>query len=285
VTPEQFIAKWQRVTLTERSAAQSHFIDLCQLLGEPTPTEADPTGATYTFEKGASKATGGRGWADVWKKGAFGWEYKGPDKDLTAAYVQLKQYADALENPPLLVTSDIRRIHVHTNFTNTVKVVHEIALEDLADPRKREILRWVFAEPEKLRPGTTRAMVTVQAAERFSELAHRLQAKGYAPQPVAHFLNRLIFAMFAEDVGLLPNNVFNKMITAAAEHPESFEAYARQLFSGMAKGGTVAFEVIDWFNGGLFDDDVTLPWVAPGFVDTWFRAMMPNEVTYGTACI
>jgi hypothetical protein len=26
-------------------------------------------------------------------------------------------------------------------------------------------------------------------------------------------------------------------------------------------------------------------WVAPGFVDTWFRAMMPNEVTYGTASI
>ena len=26
-------------------------------------------------------------------------------------------------------------------------------------------------------------------------------------------------------------------------------------------------------------------WVAPGFVDTWFRAMMLNEVTYGTASI
>jgi hypothetical protein len=35
----------------------------------------------------------------------------------------LKQYADALENPPLLVTSDIKRIEIHTNFTNTVKKV------------------------------------------------------------------------------------------------------------------------------------------------------------------
>ena len=296
MTPEQFIAKWEPVTLTERSAAQQHFIDLCRLLGEPTPAESDPTGDTFTFEKGAIKATGGRGWADVWKKGAFGWEYKGPDRDLQAAYAQLKQYADALENPPLLVTSDIKRIEIHTNFTNTVKKVYSLTLSDLADARKREILRWVFADPEKLRPGVTRAMVTVQAAERFSELAHRLQAKGYEPQRVAHFLNRLIFSMFAEDVGLLPNNVFKKMLVAAASHPESFESYAKQLFSSMAKGGTAAFEVIDWFNGGLFDDDSTLPldkaeidlllrsaeldwtWIEPSIFGTLFeRGLDPDK--------
>ncbi len=296
VTPEQFIAKWGPVTLTERSAAQQHFIDLCRLLDHPTPAEADPTGETFTFEKGATKANGGRGWADVWKRGAFGWEYKGPDKDLQSAYAQLKQYADALENPPLLITSDIRRIEIHTNFTNTVKKVYSLALSDLADARKREILCWAFAEPEKLRPGVTRAMVTVQAAERFSELAHRLQAKGYEPQRVAHFLNRLIFSMFAEDVGLLPNNVFNKMLTAAASHPESFETYARDLFRSMSKGGTAAFEVIDWFNGGLFDDDSTLPlekaeidlllrsaeldwtWIEPSIFGTLFeRGLDPDK--------
>ena len=208
----------------------------------------------------------------------------------------MKQYADALENPPLLVTSDIKRIEIHTNFTNTVKKVYSLTLSDLADARKREILRWVFADPEKLRPGVTRAMVTVQAAERFSELAHRLQAKGYEPQRVAHFLNRLIFSMFAEDVGLLPNNVFKKMLVAAASHPESFESYAKQLFSSMAKGGTAAFEVIDWFNGGLFDDDSTLPldkaeidlllrsaeldwtWIEPSIFGTLFeRGLDPDK--------
>lgn len=258
MTPEQFIAKWKPVALTERSASQQHFIDLCHLLGEPTPAEADPTGDTYTFEKGATKATGGNGWADVWRRGIFGWEYKGKGKDLDAAYLQLKLYSDALENPPLLVTSDIQRIVVHTNFTNSVKKVHTIQLEELADPKKIEMLRWVFAEPEKLRPGLTRAMVTTAAAEQFSAVAHLLQSKGHEPQKVAHFLNRLIFCMFAEDVGLLPNNVFNRMVSASAEHPESFQTYARQLFASMAKGGTVAFEKIDWFNGGLFDDDATL---------------------------
>lgn len=44
MTPEQFIAKWRSVELKERSAAQSHFLDLCELLDEPKPTDADPKG-------------------------------------------------------------------------------------------------------------------------------------------------------------------------------------------------------------------------------------------------
>src|SRR5450631_1126960 len=259
MTPEQFIRKWTASNLSERSAAQQHFLDICALLGEPTPAEADPSGDTFTFEKGGTTATGGHGWADVWRKGAFAWEYKGPGRDLNAAYLQLKKYADMLENPPLLVTSDMKRIEIHTNFTNTVKVMHSLEIADLANPTKREILRSVFVDPEKLRPGVTRQQVTTEAAGTFSELAHHLQAKGYEPKRVAHFLNRIVFCMFAEDVGLLPNRIFTKLATASVAHPDAFESNAKQLFAGMAKGGAVAFEVIDWFNGGLFDDDATLP--------------------------
>ncbi len=68
---QQFCAKWASVTLTERSASQSHFNDLCALSGVPTPVEADPTGAWFTFEKGATKATGSKGLADVWRRGYF----------------------------------------------------------------------------------------------------------------------------------------------------------------------------------------------------------------------
>ena len=50
MTPHEFIAKWQRANLTERSAYQQHFLDLCDLLGQPKPAAADPDGAWYTFE-------------------------------------------------------------------------------------------------------------------------------------------------------------------------------------------------------------------------------------------
>src|SRR4051794_4830578 len=128
MTPEQFISKWKAVQLTERSASQSHFNDLCRMLDEPSPTDADPTGNWYCFERGATKTTGGEGWADVWKQGHFGWEYKGKRKDLNVAFGQLQQYALALQNPPLLVVCDMDQFRVHTNWTNTVSEVHAFAL-------------------------------------------------------------------------------------------------------------------------------------------------------------
>ncbi len=73
MTPQEFIIRWQRANLSERSAAQQHFLDLCELLGQEKPAAVDPEGTHYTFERGVEKNSGGDGWADVWKKGYFGW--------------------------------------------------------------------------------------------------------------------------------------------------------------------------------------------------------------------
>jgi hypothetical protein len=179
MTPEQFISKWKGATLTESQAAQTHFNDLCALLDEPTPAAADPRGDWYCFERGATKTTGGEGWADVWKRGHFGWEYKGKRKDLNAAFVQLQQYAIALENPPLLVVSDMETFILRTNWTNAVSETHTLTLDDLRDPRRRQTLKWALAEPERLRPGRTRQKVTEDAAGTFADLAARLRARGH----------------------------------------------------------------------------------------------------------
>ena len=141
MTPGTFIAKWRASELKERSAAQEHFIDLCRLLGELTPAEADPIGERYCFERGARKDGGGDGWADVWKRHCFAWEYKGKHADLDAAFSQLRQYALALENPPLLIVSDMARFRIRTNWTNSVSATHEFALDDLADAANRDKLK------------------------------------------------------------------------------------------------------------------------------------------------
>jgi len=54
MTPAEFIAKWRPVELSERAASQEHFLDLCGLLGQPTPAAHDATGAEYAFEKGVA---------------------------------------------------------------------------------------------------------------------------------------------------------------------------------------------------------------------------------------
>jgi len=258
MTPEAFIAKWQPNTRHERAACHEHFIDLCNVLGEPTPN-TDATGARYAFEKGAVKATGGNGWADVWRAERFAWEYKGKHKDLEAAHRQLLLYAGALGNPPLLVTSDIERIVIRTNWNNTVSARTDILLSELADPAKRQILKATFSNPDTLKPGKTRAILTAEAAAEFAELARRLRARGHDPQAVAHFVNRLVFCLFADDVGLLPAGLFERMLGAARKAPERFAAYASRLFRAMAsRGGEVDFTPVAWFNGGLFDDDIAL---------------------------
>jgi hypothetical protein len=55
LTIPEFVARWQNSVLSERSAAQSHFIQLCVVLGQPSPAEVDQEGNTYTFEKGVTK--------------------------------------------------------------------------------------------------------------------------------------------------------------------------------------------------------------------------------------
>jgi hypothetical protein len=233
MSPSAFIRKWKATNLKERSAAQEHFIDLCRLLDEPTPAEADPDGAWYCFERGASKLTGSDGWADVWKRGFFSWEYKGKHKDLQAAYVQLQQYSVALENPPLLVVCDMERFRIYTNWTNTVQKTYDITLDDLFEPDQRQYLKWVFSDPERLKPGKTRQSLTEEAAEQFASLAQRLRIRGHAPQPVAHFINRLVFCMFAEDIGLLPNAMFSQMLEQAVKEPAEFVPLAQLLFRAM----------------------------------------------------
>ena len=259
MTPGEFITKWRASELKERSAAHEHFIDLCRLLGEPTPAEGDPTGEHYCFERGARKDTGGDGWADVWKRHCFAWEYKRRRANLDTAFNQLRQYALALENPPLLVVSDMARFRIRTNWTNSVSLTHEFTLEDLTDAGVRDKLKWAMSDPERLRPGESRQALTERAAATFADLAQSLRERDHDPQAVAHFVNRLVFCMFAEDVGLLPDNMFTRMLAHARKRPDEFAELSRDLFGAMASGGRIGFEAVAWFNGGLFDDNATLP--------------------------
>lgn len=256
---QDFQAKWRDVDLKERSAAQEHFLDLCRVLGQPTPAEADKTGESYTFERGTAKTGGGQGFADVWKRNHFAWEYKGNRANLDAAYQQLLQYREDLENPPLLVVSDFQRFQVHTNFTGTVKRVHEFTLDELDNPEPLRILRSGFSSPYDLQPSRTVESVSEEAAERFGKLALSLAARGVAPDRAAHFLVQLLFCLFAEDVGLLPNRVFSKLLAFCVQHPEQFSPQFTALAEAMRDGGFAGYEEIARFNGGLFADI----WVEP----------------------
>ena len=262
MTPAAFVQKWQGVSLNERSAAQQHFLDLCRLFSHPSPAEADPSGEWFTFERGASKEGGGDGFADVWKRGFFAIEYKGRHKDLDKAYAQILLYREALENPPLLAVCDLDRIVIHTNFTATAKKVYDVPLAELPEPRNLEILQNLFHDPEKLRPGATSRAITEEAAARLGVLANSMRSRGLDPAAVARFVDRLVFCLFAEDVGLLPPDLFAQIFSKAGKEPARLKKLLDDLFRAMASGGDFGLETIRHFNGDLFNDSPALEMLA-----------------------
>jgi len=249
MTPAEFISRWKSNKLTERAGAQAHFDDLCDLLGVAKPRDAE----NYCFERGAKKSSGGDGWADVWKRNHFAWENKKPGRDLDKALKQLTDYSLQLESPPLLVVCDRERIIIHTAFTGYPDEPREIRIEDLVEDGKRQLLKWVFTEPMRLRPEKSTAAVTEEAARRYAELAEAMRQRGQDSNQVAHFLVQCLFSMFAEDEGLLPEKIFTNLLAAAKDDVAKAADRIGKLFKAMqARGGEYGNDDIAWFNGGLF---------------------------------
>jgi len=281
----EFKKKWSRYQGKETSAYQGHFDDLCRLLGQKTPTEADPTGSdSFCYQKRVIKDAElfdlehpdsgdptERGFADVWKKGCFGWEYKGKKKNLDEAYKQLLRYREALLNPPLLVVCDFDRYIIRTNFNGTVQETYEFTNDQIDRPENLRILRALFENPDFLKPQRTTAQVTKVLAEKLAKVARSLQKRESTELTdartraevnvaqrkslrIARFLNRLIFCFFAEDTGLLPKNLFSDLAKTALDDPHQFSQTLESLFRTMAKGGMFGLHKIRHFNGHLFEE-------------------------------
>jgi hypothetical protein len=256
---QDFIAKWgpggPAHDLNERAGAQSHFIDLCRLLGVEEPGDAE----RYCFERGVTKtgSENGRikgrtdGFADVWLRGHFAWEYKAPGKSLEGALKQLMMYALPLESPPLLIVSDRLTIEVHTHFTGTPSERHVYPLADLAQHDVRQRLRAVWTAPEAFKPRRSNRDITEAAARTFAAMAERLRAGGVQAHAVSHFLTQCLFCFFAEDVGLLPARLFERLVGVQVT-PERLRTHLHSLLTTMRDGGLFGVDDIPWFNGGLF---------------------------------
>jgi len=262
MTPQDFIAKWgapdgvpgPAYGLNEEQGAQSHFLDLCELLDVPKPGSADG----YRFEEKSAVIGGKTGYADVFKRGVFAWENKAPGKNLDTALKQLLTYSLALSNPPILVVSDRLTIRIHTQFTGHPSQTHSVNLDELDQPDKRALLRRIWTTPESFKPTETNRDITEAAAKSFATLAEGLRRRGITSDAqgqanrVAHFLTQCLFCFFAEDVGLLPGRMFERLVNNRHISPAKLSQGLADLFAAMASGGMFGADDIPWFNGGLF---------------------------------
>ena len=285
MTPQDFIAKWgapggvpgPAYALNEEQGAQSHFLDLCELLGVPKPGSA----ADYRFEEKSAVIGGKTGYADVFMRGVFAWENKAPGKNLDTALKQLLTYSLALSNPPILVVSDRLSIRIHTQFTGHPSATHEVRIAEMDQPANLALLRRIWTAPESFKPRQTNRDITEAAAQSFAALAEGLRQRGSAPgegatdpqhpqhraNQVAHFLTQCLFCFFAEDVGLLPGRMFERLLNNQQATPDRLTQGLSQLFGTMQSGGLYGVDDIPWFNGGLFQTIAVPPLSAPDLAE------------------
>ena len=188
------------------------------------------------------------------------------DKVMRAAKRQAEDYARALPKehgwPPFILVVDVGHvIEVYADFSGQGKNYtqfpdrdgYSIPLEGLRDPAIRDRLRAIWSAPHSLDPAKRSAEVTRDIAERLARIALSLEGKHDAKE-VAEFLMRCLFTMFAEDVGLLPKQGFERLLGEMVGTPEHFAAALESLWRVMDEGGYAPHlnATIKRFNGTMF---------------------------------
>ena len=284
-----FIQRWQDTGGKERSNYQLFLTELCQLLALPGPQPAgeEDQHDAYVFERRVdiqhSDGTQSRGYIDLYKRGHFVLEAKhvsdapetsGWDKAMLRAANQADSYIRALPakegRPPFLLTCDVgKTIEVYAEFTCTGATYvpfpdprsHRIHLHDLHHARIQHRLAQIWTNPDALDPAKAAARVTRELSKTLAQLARALEADGYAVERVAHFIKRCLFTMFAEDVGLLPDQQFTALLEKLQATPQHFAKAIGSLWETMNSGGySVALNAeLLRFNGNLFTEINPIP--------------------------
>lgn len=164
---------------------------------------------------------------------------------------QAEQYAKALPVseswPPFLVTVDVgHSIELYADFSLTGKAYlpfpdprsYSILLSELANPINRERLRALWLDPHSLDPSRHTAKVTREVAAKLATLARNLEQR-YPAKQVAEFLTRCIFTSFAEDVKLLPEKSWLRLLEDLRDRDNVavFPQMASSLWDTMNAGG------------------------------------------------
>ena len=268
ITPQEFIERWSNAGFGERQGAQSFFNDLCGLVGHPTPASyAHPE--AFTFEKAVPG-----GFADAYFEEHFGWEFKGQDAQLDGAFDQLLRYQVHLKTPPLLIVSSFQTIRIQTNFPGMETARHDMGIDELEQPERLGLIRDVFFAPQRFRERLRSVdAVTSETAALFQSIVEDMEQhtqttvtpySDTGAERLARYLNQLVFCLYSEDAGLLPDGLFTRIVGQHYRDPATFDRAIRSLFAQMATGGFSGADEIAHFNGDLFNviDTVELSAVA-----------------------
>lgn len=205
------------------------------------------------------------------------------DKLMRDALAQAKRYAVNLPAehpwPPFLIVCDVgRAFELYFDWSGNGRgygyfpdqASYRLELHRFAEPEVQAIIRAIWTDPASIDPRAKSAEVSRDIAKRLAEVSKWLEniqrirtseasdsERSLAIEETALFLMRIVFCMFAEDVGLLPKDSFSKFLERAVENEAAFEPELRALWTVMGRpdGERYASAIggeVRYFNGGLF---------------------------------
>ena len=85
-----------------------------------------------------------------------------------------------------------------------------------------------------------------------------MERRGGGGERLARYLNQIVFCLYAEDAGLLRDNLFSDIVRRQYRNPDMFNLAVSNLFEQMARGGLFGADAIAHFNGDLFSESDTV---------------------------
>jgi hypothetical protein len=271
-----FVADWKDRTMEDRSTIREFLTDWCRALGTAAPDGVDFRLDTWLP---GSEALGP---VDVYKRGHFVMHvqqaragvHEPGDAPLRSsvldyaayirsAYVNLVRHHRRLgsEAVPLVIVVDVgHMLWIWPAFAGQMPDFwsrERIALPfaALAEPRNADLLRACFEQPARLDRRVERRRVSEALATRLATLARGLEQR-HGRAEVADFVMRVLFCMFAEAVGLLPEQLMAQLCKRAAAAADGGVREFGNLFVAMRTGGRVYGHEIERFGSAVMGERV-----------------------------
>lgn len=259
----QFVIDWRDSPGDERQDAQSFVRDLLRVYGI-TDTRA------ALYEKRAQRTdTGRRGYIDALVPGQLLIEMKSAGKNLGLAEIQAMEYMDDLsdiEQPRYVLTSDFKKFRLLDMTAASGQDVTEWSFEDL--PRYAGSLAFLAGYQTRSFGSKEQERASVKAARLMAELYEALEGSGLDDHDAGVFLVRTLFALYADDAGVWPRDLYLEFLeTRTSEDGSDLGAQLVGLYQVMNMPSGRRSQSLDemlsqfpYVNGGIFSGSIAIPY-------------------------
>ena len=253
------------ITGREKSEAQIFLDRFFQAFGRAGALEA---GARYEKVIKSGSKSGKTGFADLVWEGRILIEMKSRGVNLRDReiweqggryYLRLRKD----QRPRYVMFCNFDEFHIYDFDNQSDEPVDIIHLDEL--PQRDS--SFGFMRGSKVTPlfRNNQTEITEKAARRLGDLYHALIERGrnhkwrdYSESQAQRFVLQCVLAMFAEDLGLLPDNLFTRCVKDCIEDKKlsSFDILGG-LFKAMNEPGITPagrYKGVEYFNGGLFKE-------------------------------